>query len=218
MSRREITDELAGFGVGPLASPEPEEEHGNHWSLLVIDCTQDVLVGHYFDSWRDGYGDCPEVGNSILQGVGKVRSYFSSDDDASPDTMFLIAPNTPDQYHDNTCKRDGLGACGPFVWAMAKEWIQYIIDCKTAPDSPSQPIDFTLPADFADHENWDSAVTRRTILGLIQREKRVRKLLNEGRTAWWDEGGEMGWKNWIRELGVGEEWVWCKGVGMCLNT
>ena len=66
---------------------------------------------------------------------------------------------------------------------------------------------------FADRWNWDSAVTRRTILGLIQRERRVRKLLNEGRTAWWDEGGRMGWRNWMRELSVGEEWVWGAYVG-----
>jgi hypothetical protein len=69
---------------------------------------------------------------------------------------------TPNQNWNNCGDRDA-GACGPFVWAMTKELVLYIVDLYE--DEGDLPEIFTLelPVRFPELFGFDSGKTRRIL-------------------------------------------------------
>jgi hypothetical protein len=189
---------------------------GRHWSCMIVDCRPagngqlSQLTGFYLDSLFNFehskvLNQC--VANYILTGV---QMMFNNTTFTFAGTRLLVDRHTPSQVRHNHNQMDGGSACGPFVWLMAKEFIQYIVECH----ENNKPVayDLRLPADYAQRLDWNSAHTRKTIQSLIKREIRVRKHLNEaGRSEWFEEprGAKNGWKDWLERNNLPQEnWFW----------
>jgi hypothetical protein len=108
----------------------------------------------------------------------------------------LVSKHTPNQFNQdhNVATETDAGACGPFVWQMAKELSQYLVRHKEAHNA--WPEDLNLPDSFTEELMWDSQTTRMTIKGLVEREIRTRRYLNGGVKSWVDS-----------KRGLGVEWV-----------
>jgi hypothetical protein len=149
---------------------------GCHWSVMVVDCRGDVLVGHYLDSMHTEFDmnslNCL-VATYLLVGLRLMLNEDNGHKYNGIETRF--DPNVPHQSRNNAYGyADGDSACGPFVWLMAKEFTQYIVECKED-GIPLADINLNLSKGFAKKLEWDSRHTRRTLNNLINRELRVRK-------------------------------------------
>ncbi|KAH7392112.1 hypothetical protein DE146DRAFT_661730 [Phaeosphaeria sp. MPI-PUGE-AT-0046c] len=166
-----------------------DEKQGSHWTLLVIDLrNHERLRVRRFDSLCSAGSSSAHankaVAKDILSGVKRVLAVHDGLGRWQDSAAGSVDKNTPNQMADNACKHDGGGACGPFVWAMAKELAQYIIDAKCESPAAYSNIKIELPEQFKDMWNWDSMATRRTIRGLVDRERRIRRHLNKGEDEW----------------------------------
>jgi hypothetical protein len=159
---------------------------GFHWSVLIIDLRDaDQLHATYFDSWLDdGSPRNISAKDTIVNGVNTIL-YLSSNQGRAPPSI-TVATNVPNQFCDIGCKGDETGACAPFVWAMAKEFAQYIIDASNDAREHQKEVSIMieLPEGFKEEWNWNSTKTRKTIRKLVDREKRRRSYLNKGSDDW----------------------------------
>ncbi|KAF2845858.1 hypothetical protein T440DRAFT_511293 [Plenodomus tracheiphilus IPT5] len=86
---------------------------GAHWSLLILDCRTTTIKARYLDS--------TSITTNALQ---TLRRGTSSHECGTEHTA-------SDQEHNNMCARDdGSGACGPFLYQMAKEFVQFTVECR----------------------------------------------------------------------------------------
>ena len=94
----------------------------------------------------------------------------------------------PNQWKENACIADKARACGPFIYGMAKEVTQYIIECGEDAARPNThvDIDISLPEGSTQCWNWDSQKTRNSLKQLIERERQARIHLN-GTHEWFDD-------------------------------
>jgi hypothetical protein len=132
------------------------------------------------------------------------------------------APITAEKYevefnapHQQESNRSGWlehsSACGPFVWEMSREIVQYIVDIRGDIQDGTLPHDYAIEVfcrkEFKAQKNWDPMQTRRTIRSLIVREPRTRAWLNgttelrEGKRVWVNGSTEWldpnGWQAWL---------------------
>jgi hypothetical protein len=179
---------------------------------MVVDCRHSALKGYYLDSMdsiESQYSLNQLLALYILRGLqlllnddGHKHSGVSKDD-------IIVDGEAPSQGSDNAnSMKDGLGACGPFIWLMAKEYTQYIVECK----EDGAKIDLKLPVNFAKRLQWNSRQTRQTLQNLINRELRVRNWL-ANRDWWFNENtGEKrpGWRSWLTARGIplNKDWFW----------
>lgn len=49
--------------------------------------------------------------------------------DAAPPSL-KVDWNVPDQVTNNRCRNECGSACGPYTWAIIKELVLYIVECK----------------------------------------------------------------------------------------
>jgi hypothetical protein len=176
----------------------PDGNAGIHWALLVVDCRGPVLSAMYYNSldnfdmndmevlcYRGAYFLLRQTGLDIAQPPSDESQWYPQ-----------LAKNTPQQgYRKDNAVLDA-GACGPFVWMMAKELIQYIIDWREelerAGDEVRLPgtFDLDLPPDYAPEVGFNSKHTRHCIRALCAREKRI-QACKKDRSAlcrWTDSG------------------------------
>jgi hypothetical protein len=132
---------------------------------------------------------------------------------AQSESKFPIDANMPKQHMHNLCENEEGSACGPFVWAIVKEYAQYIVECREDEERTGVPvpIELKLPEDFNIVCGWDSGQILRNVRNLINREGRVRMYLSEpfGWThLWFDDRatGKIGWKNMLGRFGLPEDW------------
>ncbi|KAF2125838.1 hypothetical protein P153DRAFT_389291 [Dothidotthia symphoricarpi CBS 119687] len=174
------------------------QSKGRHWSVMVVDVRGKTFKGRYFDSF------CTEVTShnataayTVLKGLRALEAHVQPEGQDGRDIELVVDKKTPHQGRDNVSgAADGGAACGPFVWAITKEILQFIVDCR---EDGAVVTDIALPAGFGRRWAWDSRHTRMVIRNLIERERRVRVHLNKaGRTyKWFDDGGAPGWQTWL---------------------
>jgi hypothetical protein len=85
---------------------------------------------------------------------------------------------------------------------MVKEICQYIVECHE--DNVPIPRDLSYSQDFAERLNWHSTQTRQGFENLVNRDIRVRKLLNRMQMDWLDNV----WKEWLEGRELPANWVW----------
>jgi hypothetical protein len=170
---------------------------------MVVDCRGPLLKGYYLDSLHNeanANNMNQFIALMILEGVQILLNnaqYTCSGVD------LIVDPYAPSQSrHNRSKKTDGGSACGPFVYLMAKEFCQYVLEC--GEDGKQVPRDLGLPRGFAERLDWDSTQTRRSFKNLVDEEMRERKLLNGGRVDWFDDG----WKEWLEGKGLPMSWAW----------
>jgi len=180
---------------------------GHHWSVMIVDCRSPVLRGHYLDSTHrtvDHDSLNQHAAKYLLHGL---QILLNEGNYRYTGVELYVDDNAPLQGRHNSNRRlDGNGACGPFVYLIAKEFSQYIVECH----EDNAPIDLYLPAHFANRLQWDSARTRRAIQNLVNRELRTRRYL-AGATWWMDENTGLkrpGWQSWLRAHQLPEDWFW----------
>jgi len=160
----------------PLAdTPAMPMDHGSHWTLLVVNCTGPVPSGVYLDSYMDhAYRSCPAIAKDILHAVDKAQCLNLSEDEwfQRPNPKFIMDPKAPDQFVDNACVEDRSGACGPFV-ALTKRVcrVYYSDSCWVWEGgySAARGLCAVLGVGLGGHAEVEA---------LVQRERRVRSLLN----------------------------------------
>jgi hypothetical protein len=189
------------------------ESCGLHWSVLIVDRREvnRQLKGYYLDSqYNNKYTRNPNqvVARYILPGLQTMLNENSSHN-YDYGFEFIVDPNAPSQrLHNQSGVEDGNSAYSPFVWLMAKESTQYIVECREG--GKPVPDDLRLPHGFTEWLAWDSNHTRQTIQYLSNREIRKRGWLC-GRHEWFEEERDKrnGWKAWLiqKELPL-ESWFW----------
>ncbi|KAH7070537.1 hypothetical protein BKA63DRAFT_605774 [Paraphoma chrysanthemicola] len=166
--RRNTDDYLYEAGHDQLA--------GSHWTLLVLDCRGPVIQAMHFNSkpeldMANVEQYCYRGAWFLLRQLGMtIEAPPSGDDQWKP----RQANNVPHQGRDNAA-RDA-GGCGPFVWWMAKELIQYIADwTEEAGASLVEPATaiFDLPLGYPEKAEFNSAHVRRCVMALCARERRI---------------------------------------------
>jgi hypothetical protein len=179
------------------------QDYGSHWSVLIIDCR------------GKGYGENREVAHELVCGLLKFFEFDMPGRYPQNETKFFIDANIPKQHIHNNCQNEEGSACGPFVWAMVKEYAQYIVECRDDEERTGVPvpIELKLPEDFKFACEWDSGKIRRDVKNLINRERRVKMYLSEpfgGTHTWIDDRatGKIGWKNILGRFGLPEDWFW----------
>ncbi|CAE7013355.1 hypothetical protein P3342_003764 [Pyrenophora teres f. teres] len=178
---------------------------GSHWTLLAVDCRDTRnLTCHYFDSMKS---NSPEKSPNckVAKSIVKALRAFGSLEKPSP---FHIVQNAPHQKgrENRSQVRDGVSACGPFIWDMSRQICQYLADCYE--DNASE-IDISVPQGFCQRRQWDSMETRESIRRLIMHENRTRVRLN-GRSQWMDDHvkGLPGWNSWLMKEGKPPHYLW----------
>jgi hypothetical protein len=151
---------------------------------VVVDCRSEIMQARYYDSLAntEHIVDDRMTQNArlrvagvytLLRACGRnfLMFYNDSEKQFAPDVEFY----TPNQNSNNGGDGDA-GACGPFVWAMAKELVLYIVD--PYEDEGGLPETFTLelPEKFPVLFGFDSGKTRKILQSLIAREKRLQEL------------------------------------------
>jgi hypothetical protein len=109
-----------------------KHNQGHHWSAIAVDCRGDVLQGYYFD-FLSNTPDRSEnlcISKHLLMGVALLLNKDENKFNLSIAPPMWIDGNAPSQSRrDNTYAFfDGGNACGPFVWLIAKELTQYIVE------------------------------------------------------------------------------------------
>jgi hypothetical protein len=190
---------------------------GTHWSVMVVDCRGSTLSAVYLDSLRNnirnGMSRNMQVARCLLLGLKLVEAKLSDTTTSiDPATMtFTIDPNTPSQRHDNESGiEEHISACGPFVFLIVKEIVQFIVECHEERKKDSiGPL--SLPRGYAARLKWDSKHTRQALRGLLDRERRTREWLN-GTAAWLDvlpqPGNLTGWQTWLRNRQLDPRYFW----------
>jgi hypothetical protein len=193
-----------------LFRPQENEGTGSHWSVMLVDCRGPSLKGHYLDSLHNSANATSisqVIGEMILQGL---QILLNNESYRYSDVEFIVDPHAPSQsLHNQSRKTDGGSACGPFVYLMAKEICQFVVEC--GEEGREVPRDLSLPAGFAERLRWDSSLTRQSFGNLVDREVRERKRLNDLRVCWFDDG----WKGWLEERGLPVTWTWDPYEYMC---
>ena len=172
---------------------------GTHWTLVIIDCHQPVIQARHYDS--DGMSSNLEAAMVLLRGFSRIYAETRPDykiDQETLDTNLHQEMHCPTQKLHNRCYADGGGACGPFVWAFAKDMVQYIIECHEDAHRLDRHVDFdiTLPIGFVQRWCWDSGATRKRIKNLLELERKSRVWRN-GTHDWWKTDGKPGWEDWL---------------------
>ena len=114
---------------------------------------------------------------------------------------FGTAVCAPSQVRDNAAREvDGGSACGPMVWALAKELVQYILDCREdAVPVVEGFMDFRVREGSGSRgeedpglvfrrmwaKEYDGLKTRETVKKLVVRERRMR-LVRWGTVDWFE--------------------------------
>jgi hypothetical protein len=109
-------------------------ERGSHWTIMVIDCHGPVIHTRHYDSMNH-YSSTRNLtaAKVVLRGFSRLYAETRPDykiDEKTLEASLRREERTPNQKRDNHCKDDSCGACGPFVWAFAKEIVQYIVECR----------------------------------------------------------------------------------------
>jgi hypothetical protein len=170
-----------------------DQDHGSHWSVLIVDCRGKGLRARYLDSWKDkGYEENREVAHEVAAALLKFFEFDMPGRYAQSESKFPIDANMPKQHMHNLCENEEGSACGSFVWAIVKEYTQYIVECREDEERTwvPVPIELKLPGDFNIVCGWDSGQSRRDVRNLINREGRVRMYLSEpfgGTHLWFDD-------------------------------
>ncbi|KAF2824756.1 hypothetical protein CC86DRAFT_468072 [Ophiobolus disseminans] len=187
---------------------------GRHWSFIIVDCRSDVLTGHYLDSLHNtpNFNSLNHLAaHYVLRGLQLLLN-DSGHKYGKVDLKF--ERNAPLQGRHNANRGlDGGGACGPFVWLMAKEYSQYIVECR---HEDNAAINLDLPRGYAQRLQWDSARTRKTMQNLVNRELRTRLWLTNT-TKWLDEitdAKRPGFASWLKSRGYSEGWFWDSYEGL----
>jgi hypothetical protein len=189
--------------------------NGSHWSVMIVDCRTPDMRALYFDSMHNntnqGFSPNMEVSRHILVGL-RLLCQTKFDNAGKPDDiLFYIDPNTPLQRDDNKSGRiEGGSACGPFIFLIVKELVQYIIECHEE-GKQDQIGNLALPPNFAVELDWDSRHTREVIRKMIDRERRTREWLNkttEWLDTWPQPGNSTGWQTWLRSRQLDLNYFW----------
>jgi hypothetical protein len=172
----------------------------------------------YFDSLKGrGYKPNVAVARDAQRGLFKFFQYdqpgrYVMD---KAECSSGVDMNIPKQHAHNKCSNDGGSACGPYLWAMVKDWVQYAVECHEdeARTEVSVSIELALPEDYKVRCGWDSEKIRCDLRNLIDRERRVRTYLSEpfgGTHAWFDDRatGKIGWKSMLARFGMPGTWIW----------
>lgn len=94
--------------------------------------------------------------------------------------------------------------------------MQYIVETREDHGGRT-PGDLSLPDGFAERSRWDSEEMRTTLWNLVNREMRMRRVLNGGRLNktvgrhdWFESavGRKDGWKDFVERWGLGVDWFW----------
>jgi hypothetical protein len=118
---------------------------GSHWSVLIVDCHTPHLQGHYFDSWKEqGYSANLPVVREVMMGLWRFFKYDRPGYYASQDTKLTIDANVPKQHLHNRRSGEEGSACGPYVWALVKEVVQYIVECREDEERTGLPVEIEL--------------------------------------------------------------------------
>jgi hypothetical protein len=109
------------------------------------------------------------------------------------DLKFVIDDNVPKQHLHNQGSGEEGSACGPFVWALVREILQYIVECREDEERTrvSIPVELALPEDINLICGWDSGNMRKDLRDLIDRET-----------------GKIGWKSMLEQGGIRDDWFW----------
>jgi hypothetical protein len=172
---------------------------------MVVDCRTSVLKGRYYDS-KDNNPAADRITNmNVARHLLHGLKLLFQDVPGFEEINYTIEEHTPLQGRGNKSGfLDGGSACGPFVFLIIKEIVQYIVECYED-GAPEAIGDLSLPEDFAARLQWDSMYTRQVIQGLIDRELHTRKWLNRT-AAWFDlrpqPGNATGWQTWLRGRGM----------------
>ncbi|KAF2029304.1 hypothetical protein EK21DRAFT_113035 [Setomelanomma holmii] len=98
---------------------------------MVVDCRDPKLLkGRYFDSLNRRPND--KCINQVIAryNLQWLATLFNEQGIHYGDFSLRVDPHTPLQARDNYAGREEAGsACGPFVWLIAKEVAQYIVEC-----------------------------------------------------------------------------------------
>jgi hypothetical protein len=190
------------------------EMHGSHWAALIVDCRNpNALEGRLLDSmcsFQNPNSEVQRVAHHLLGGLHRLAIDIHLPRTQAP--SLVIDSHTPSQTRDNACTRDGMSACGPFVFAIAKEFTRYIVECQED-NIAIQNINITLPATFKTDWQWDSMRTRTSLANMVKRERRVRLHL-AGSHEWHDlkDRDDMvardGYKSHLESLDLPIEWFW----------
>ncbi|KAG9190896.1 hypothetical protein G6011_08984 [Alternaria panax] len=179
--------------------------NGTHWSIMIVDCRTPETPALYLDSIHRNmnYGKSANmnVAEHILVGLRLLFQRERGNECKAQHVIFNVDTNAPSQRSENKSGGvEGGSACGPFVFLIVKELVQYIIECR---EEGKQVVigDLTLPPGFAAKLEWDSKHTREVIRKMIDRERRTRDWLNMT-SAWFDvlpqPGNFTGWQTWLR--------------------
>ncbi|KAF1829644.1 hypothetical protein BDW02DRAFT_138893 [Decorospora gaudefroyi] len=203
------SETLAEFGFAP---EQGDRSKRTHWSLIVVDCREPILKTRYFDSdAEDRHQGTLKAANLILSGLCGNLNYarpgcYNEDPDVHARNA-TIELRPPTQWTHNTCTRDKGASCGPFVYGIAKEMCQYIVECREDSQRLGTPvqIEIGLPEGFGERWAWDSGQTRAALRRVVEREMRSRVWLN-GWERWFDERetGRRGWRGWLGDRGLGD--------------
>jgi hypothetical protein len=191
---------------------------GTHWSLLLVDCRTAEIKGRYYDSQIDGFERQDQLNQrksyvaawQVLKGVRTVLDTMRPNFYVEiTDERYEVEFNAPEQEWNNRSGNVELAsACGPFVWEMSREIVQYIIDIREDIQHGTLPHDYPIQiycsTEFNDKKNWDSMQTRRTIRSLIVRELMTRAWLNKT-TDWHDPNG---WQAWLVARNLPMTWFY----------
>jgi hypothetical protein len=127
-------------------------QKGNHWSVMVVDCRERIPHTHYFDSdGIDGNKKTPHFSLFVvLEGLSQVPENIRPGHYDFEANHPVIDKNVPNPWKENACTADKAGACGPFVYGIAKEVTQYIVECRedAARSNTLADINISLPFDF----------------------------------------------------------------------
>jgi hypothetical protein len=194
---------------------------GRHWSVAVVDCRHKALNIRYFDSYGvNGHQENLKALPDVLFGLHYIFENIRREYHDFTRTNVEVDENVPSQWTDNPCTDDKAGACGPFVYAIAKESTQYIVECREDAERSGQEvdmvdIDIALPDDFVQRWSWDSEETKKSLKQLIERERKSRVYLNSTH-EWFDDTntGKEGWQSWLRARNLPLDYFWDSWDGL----
>jgi hypothetical protein len=193
------------------------DSKGTHWSVMVVDCRATVVSARYLDSLHNntanGMSRNMQVTECLLLGLQVLQAKYTSTALSNSPTRIplYVDPNTPSQrYNNKSGHREGISACGPFIFLIVKEIVQYIVECHE--EGKQDAIgDLSLLPDYVKKLDWDSKHTREVLRGMMDRERRTKEWLN-GTSAWLDllpqPGSLTGWQTWLKDRQLAQSYFW----------